>query len=780
MKILETIYTSQLGKSIEPIDVRVKSTDIIETFKDFISEGELSGAKWGTRIIATGLSKNLRMYPESVLIKSVSLLEGSKVYAASGKDHSANERGVRSLVGFITNPTYESNGLYGSNIPGIYGDIVIVDEGLKGVVKNLHKENALEDYLGLSIVSLTESTVDGNGIQQVLDIIKYDSVDIVEDPAAGGMFLKLKESLEKKYKETHVNESEVIMKCKHGTAVSESEKAIDVCESCKSEAEEAMKYKMDKDGKPMLDKDGKKIPMDDEPEGEIPKKKKPMESAETPSQEVIQSVMKFLGINPQTPATESRITESANDTLRVANAALAEAKNVASKNRVYAQKAMVAEAKLPDVSTQQLFKVVEATELSEDNLQILVNNEKDKIASLRKAIVENVSKDSGVRVRMIDPIDKKAARIQAIFEPNKYVEFGESKEKIKAYRSFTEAYCDWYDVHPINVDKVRIANHVMSTLGFDVDNIVQQERLSESLVTADLAEVLSQFMHKALIQNYETFPFYQNWRKVTKTVDALTDYKVNHRSKFGTYEDLGVVGEAGVYPVLDHPTDEETTLQMQKRGGIADQISREAVLNDDLRALASIPSRLAMAANRTLYKAVFNRIRSTAFLTAANNNLLTTAALTAAHLDDAIILMRDQTSYGGHDVLGETNLPQVMCVPNELEGIAKRLIDPSTQVYMRPTNNQDVNFDVNRFKGTMEVIVVDFWTNSTDWILVANPMMHEGLAIAFLGGRENPELFIQNDPRQGEAFTMDVQNIKVRHEWTLGNTDYRPFAGYRS
>ena len=73
----------------------------------------------------------------------------------------------------------------------------------------------------------------------------------------------------------------------------------------------------------------------------------------------------------------------------------------------------------------------------------------------------------------------------------------------------------------------------------------------------------------------------------------------------------------------------------------------------------------------------------------------------------------------------------------------------------------------------MEHIVVDDFTNAGDYWMAADPNLVEGLVVAFLNGREEPELFLQQDPNQGEPFSQDVQNIKIRHEWNTGISDYR-------
>ncbi len=62
-----------------------------------------------------------------------------------------------------------------------------------------------------------------------------------------------------------------------------------------------------------------------------------------------------------------------------------------------------------------------------------------------------------------------------------------------------------------------------------------------------------------------------------------------------------------------------------------------------------------------------------------------------------------------------------------------------------------------------EVIPVDYWTDGNDWTTVANPMVLPVLEIGFLGGQEEPELFVQDQPNAGSMFSNDKTTYKIRH-----------------
>ena len=162
---------------------------------------------------------------------------------------------------------------------------------------------------------------------------------------------------------------------------------------------------------------------------------------------------------------------------------------------------------------------------------------------------------------------------------------------------------------------------------------------------------------------------------------------------------------------------------------------------------------------------------------ATHGGNLGTAAQTHATLSSANQIMRSQTKYGaGADVLGAANKPAWLMIPNELEGLASRIVGPSSQVITQILANTDDDEDVTRFSG-MGLIVVDAWTDANNWYLAADPSQAAGITVAFLNGNQEPELFVQNDETQGDTFTNDVQSIKIRHEWATAIADYRGLFG---
>lgn len=668
-----------------------------------LSEG---GNDWRVRIISAGTSRNNRTYPLDVLHRDKSVFEGVPVHAGNGHDHSPNERGVRSIVGFIKNVDAVPDGLDAT--------FHVSDPTLKDTLLDLHQEGVLENIVGFSIVA--EGRWQHNIVSKTetaIQLVRADSVDLVREPAAGGRFL----------------------------AVAESEEVIEVIPH---EEESKMEMSDDKLQELLASASSKAV-------------QEYIDSVDT--EEVVEEVTVEAVV-------EDKTAEKVSEALTQLNATLL---NSALTN-----------ASLPQIAEDRIRTQFEGKDFSGDEVQKAISGEKDYLASLTKVAVENVTKETGQVTN--DEGDKKLSRLDASFTPSR-VMTGKDGEKVKGYRTFTEAYCDWTGKNPLDIGREEVweawMNGSRGYASWREESI--QKLYSEALTTTNWGEVSADRMHKALLRNYADLPQYNDWRKVAKVV-SVNDYQAHRDIKIGGFADLAVVAERGTYPELTMPTDEETTVTMQKRGGIATQITRELILNDNIGAIAEIPRELARSAARTLYKAVMDQIAEgdtnlyadgTAVFAGGHNNT-GTEALSLQGLNLSNLGMRQQTKYGSSsDVLGAANAPRFLLVPNELQGLAERLANPSAQVITQLTADTDTDQDLRRFAGSMEVIVVDYWADANEYFLVASPDEVAGVTVAFLNGNEEPELFIQQDETVGDTFTMDVQNIKVRQEFATTVSDFR-------
>jgi hypothetical protein len=146
---------------------------------------------------------------------------------------------------------------------------------------------------------------------------------------------------------------------------------------------------------------------------------------------------------------------------------------------------------------------------------------------------------------------------------------------------------------------------------------------------------------------------------------------------------------------------------------------------------------------------------------------LTTVALAAAELNSIRTKMRKQTEKNSDKRIGIG--PAILVVPVDLEGTARQ---ENMREYL------DSNFTPNpvRFmfgENGERIIVSPLLSDATDYYVFADQNEAPCIEIGFLGGREQPEFFIADNPLEGALFTKDLIRYKIRHEYEAVVIDYR-------
>lgn len=139
-------------------------------------------------LIKEGWSKNKRYYPAQVLEQAVPLFEGAKCYLDHSDIKGIPNRSVRELTGFYENVKFAGK--------QVEADLQFLDTEAGKVGLDIAKETVKHNKLlaGLSIrgVGSVRKVEEGHEVENLSKII---SVDMVSDPAAGGEFLRLYESV---------------------------------------------------------------------------------------------------------------------------------------------------------------------------------------------------------------------------------------------------------------------------------------------------------------------------------------------------------------------------------------------------------------------------------------------------------------------------------------------------------------------------------------------------------------------------------------------------------
>ncbi|SDD56207.1 hypothetical protein SAMN05192589_107118 [Paracidovorax valerianellae] len=276
----------------------------------------------------------------------------------------------------------------------------------------------------------------------------------------------------------------------------------------------------------------------------------------------------------------------------------------------------------------------------------------------------------------------------------------------------------------------------------------------ESIDSTTLADALGDSITRRMQTVYTGLANLDAWKKVA-TYGPVNDFRSVERVRIGGYGNLPAVAQGAPYVPLASPGDDKATYAVTKRGGTED-VTLEAIKNDDVQALRRIPVELALAAKNTLYEFVFDFFRTnpviydTKALYHVDHGNLFTAALSAAEFAMHRLAMLKQTRAGSGKRLATA--PAIVMVPFELEETAYNLF----------VRNQNLD---KTFVQTInpEVIPINYWTDGNDWVTAASPTLLPALEIGFLDGREDPELFVQDAPTVGSMFSNDKLTYKIRH-----------------
>ena len=292
--------------------------------------------------------------------------------------------------------------------------------------------------------------------------------------------------------------------------------------------------------------------------------------------------------------------------------------------------------------------------------------------------------------------------------------------------------------------------------------------ISAALGTGDFLQLLSNVSNKSLQTGYLDAP--ANHAAFTAERD-VADFKTQTLVSLSEAPGLEQVREFGEY---HHGalSDGASTFQLATFGKIL-RISRQALVNDDLQALTSLPKAMGAAARRLEADKTFGILTSNptlsdgyALFSAQHANQGSALSLSLAGLASARSGMRLQKGIAGQAYLDPQ--PRFLIVPvaleTEAEQLLSSLVDPSKS---NATPNSEF------IRGLTLVADPRLDANSTTaWYLSASPNQIEGILRAYLSGQPRPFL------EENTEFTVDAVSYKVRLDFAAGVIDYRGL--YRS
>lgn len=755
-----------------------------------IESTDKTGFVWDVVLIEAGESDNDANWQPEALKESLPQFEGAEAFAYEYKggdksvefyDHLPEAvrnsipggQALKNKVGDYSNIRYgEFSKADGSTGEGILAQFRILESAawLRDYIRDSY--NSGRKSLGFSIDALTRWVErlkeNGRRIRDVLEIGKVDEITIVSEPGAGGRLLRLLMSKQKQ----EVEMFEKLLKWLEKTYPDQA-KRIQESWTDKTKDEEKLTTVLTVFEK--LKESGLDVEKKLATAIEAGKKKEPDKE---PDKTVLEGITQ--------EAFDKKVNVAVEAVLKIVNT---EAAKIATGKQILETK--LAESKgIPDLEKEEIKTEYGNAGLDEKGVDSLLKRKQDKWAK---------AQESGLYVPNQERVDITVKDE----EYDKYVKgltgllINETIDKVPPFRTLQESY---KAVNNVNGNREELGIQMFSEIAVALppEKLIgtkhnahelwrsrlregrgsNKSRLQEAQLTTSLwTEVYGDSVRRALMKEYDRDPVIRDsWRKIVSDIGSAPDFRTNRRQRVGGFGNLSIVAEGGTYQEIDFPTDQEVAFAVQKRGALAN-MTMESVINDDLGATRRIPRKLGTAAAQTLHEFVFDFIKdngavdydSVALFHADHGNL-GSVALASTAFDDRVFAMNQQTEQDSGKTLGID--PVMILIPAELRKTAWEIVNSRSSVDGRTdtTDNWVKTFNLT-------IIQLNYWTDATDWFLIGDPRRYPTIEIDFLSGRQEPELFIQDQPTIGSVFTADKITYKIRHIYGADVLEHRAMDG---
>ena len=699
-----------------------------------VGAGADGGRIFAVQIIAYGDSKNSRRYPESVMRAAAALYEGKPAYDHHRTLAELNSGTVEGIVGWYRNVTADGVGLQGELhlLPSANHVAELLDQTIA------NQAEGLPPLVGISHDVMTASkpiSVNGRPMIEVTDVLSVSSADVVVTPAAGGQATRMVAG-------GAGSTDHPTTPPKENTPVTLKQllAALRVAESAEARAALLAQY------------------------GHV------LESAGITADDAIRMAEALTPATVGAPAPTTTTPAPAAVPARTAEAVEPLLRRGSMSADVLIERALASAALPPAIAPSISAELPE--QFTEAELLAKVASHKRLLETFELAGLAPTVPHRGVEATR-DERDRKIAALDAMFA-------GDFRT---GYRSFKEAYVDFTGAAPrstfdgdFNRQVLRESASILTPdgerIGFD-----SSARSTESATTSTWGNALGDSITRRMVAEYEQ-PSLQSWRSVVSSIVPVQDFRLQRIERMGGYGVLPAVAQGAPYQPLTTPgNDAEPQYTLSKRGGTED-LTLEMIANDDMRLIARIPTKLGLAAAQTIFRFVWDFFAtnptvydSTALFAAGHNNTAA-SALSGATLSTARKAMRKQTAYGDASNLLSA-VPKFLITCSDLEELAYQLCTspgamPSGAPVGAATNIPNIHQGV-------QPIVVDYWSSTTAWFVVADPAMIPTLELGFYQGKQDPELFVQSDPSTGSFFNADKATYKVRHIYSGAVLDFRGF-----
>ena len=273
--------------------------------------------------------------------------------------------------------------------------------------------------------------------------------------------------------------------------------------------------------------------------------------------------------------------------------------------------------------------------------------------------------------------------------------------------------------------------------------------------TSDFPVILENTMHKILLDSYGTAA--DTWRRFC-SVGSVSDFRAHKRVRTGAIGNIDDLNELGEFENKSIPDGSAESVSVSTKGNIIN-ISREAIINDDLGYFSNLSKMFGRAAARRIEADVYALLAANptmgdgvALFHANHGNLAASgAAISVATVDAARVAMGSQKDISGKDYLDLR--PAIMLCGLDQGGDARTLneaqYDPDTTNKLQKPN---------KVRGLFTDIV-DTARLAVKWYMLADPNEAPVIEVAFLNGEQMPALETQ------DGFTVNGVKWRVRHDF---------------
>ena len=278
--------------------------------------------------------------------------------------------------------------------------------------------------------------------------------------------------------------------------------------------------------------------------------------------------------------------------------------------------------------------------------------------------------------------------------------------------------------------------------------------------TSDFPILFEEALNKTLRADYSFAPEY--WEQIARQT-SVSDFRAKNFYQVESKNGMHETPEGGEIKYTTMKEAKQTIRVKKYAEGI--KFTREAFINDDLNALAIIPSRFVKDWDEIRGDLVWGMIIDNVTMddgkqlfSTDHQNLLSgaTSALSEDGLTNSLLVFRKQVALGGERRIRVQ--PKTIIVPAELEITARKLMTAITASTTK---------DVNVFTNAYNILVEPRLTNAKAWYLIADPNEIEGLYYAYLDGNDGLRINSEDD------FNTDTMKYAVRGEFGVAAIDYR-------